>query len=50
MGTDKRGRSALILSRKLDIGIKCAWAMPHEIRKDMGAMERGRPTRASLTP
>ena len=35
VSTDKRGHSALALSRKLDIGIKCAWMMLHKIRKAM---------------
>jgi transposase-like protein len=37
--TDKRGYSALALSRKLDIGIKCAWTMLHKIRKAMGTRD-----------
>ena len=35
ISSDKRGHSALALSRKLDIGIKCAWMMLHKIRKAM---------------
>lgn len=39
LSTDKRGYSALALSRKLDIGIKCAWTMQHKIRNAMGARD-----------
>jgi transposase-like protein len=39
LSTDKRGYSALALSRKLDIGIKCAWTMLHKIRKAMEARD-----------
>ena len=39
LSTDKRGHSALALSRKLDIGIKCAWTMQHKIRNAMGARD-----------
>ena len=39
LSTDKRGHSALALSRKLDIGIKCAWTMQHKIRAAMGARD-----------
>lgn len=39
LGTDKRGYSALALSRKLNIGIKCAWMMLHKIRKAMEARD-----------
>jgi hypothetical protein len=35
VSTDKRGFSALALSRKIDIGLKCAWTMLHKIRKAM---------------
>jgi len=39
ISTDKRGFSALSLSRKLDIGIKCAWMMLHKIRNAMQARD-----------
>jgi transposase-like protein len=39
LSTDKRGHSALALSRQLDIGIKCAWTMQHKIRNAMGARD-----------
>lgn len=39
LSTDKRGHSALALSRKLDIGHKCAWMMLHKIRNAMGARD-----------
>jgi hypothetical protein len=39
LSTDKRGHSSLSLSRKLGIGIKCAWTMQHKIRKAMGARD-----------
>jgi transposase-like protein/ribosomal protein L37AE/L43A len=39
LSTDKRGYSALALSRKLNIGIKCAWMMLHKIRNAMGARD-----------
>jgi hypothetical protein len=39
LSTDKRGHSALALSRKLAIGIKCAWTMQHKIRNAMGARD-----------
>jgi len=39
LSTDKRGYSALALSRKLNIGIKCAWMMLHKIRKAMEARD-----------
>jgi hypothetical protein len=39
LSTDKRGHSALALSRKLDIGIKCAWTMHHKICNAMGARD-----------
>lgn len=39
LSTDKRGHSSLALSRKLDIGIKCAWTMQHKIRNAMGARD-----------
>lgn len=35
VSTDKRGLSALALSRKIDIGLKRAWTMLHKIRKAM---------------
>jgi len=35
VSTDKRGLSALALSRKIDVGLKCAWSMLHKIRKAM---------------
>lgn len=34
--TDKRGRSALSLSRELEIGYRAAWLMLHKIRHRMG--------------
>ncbi len=39
VSTDKRGLSALDLSRKVDIGMKCAWTMLHKIRKAMKARD-----------
>ncbi len=39
VSTDKRGLSALALSRKIDIGLKCAWTMLHKIRKAMEARD-----------
>jgi len=39
VATDKRGLSALALSRKIDIGHKCAWTMLHKIRKAMEARD-----------
>jgi transposase-like protein len=39
LSTDKRGHSALALSRKLNIGIKCAWTMQHKIRNAMGTRD-----------
>ncbi len=39
VATDKRGLSALALSRKIDIGLKCAWTMLHKIRKAMEARD-----------
>ena len=39
VSTDKRGLSALALSRKVGIGIKCAWMMLHKIRKAMSARD-----------
>jgi ribosomal protein L37AE/L43A/transposase-like protein len=39
ISTDKRGYSALALSRKLDIGIKCAWMMLHKIRNAIGTRD-----------
>ena len=39
VSSDKRGYSALALSRKLDIGNKCAWMMLHKIRKAMEARD-----------
>ena len=39
VATDKRGLSALALSRKIGIGIKCAWTMLHKIRKAMEARD-----------
>ena len=41
ISTDKRGYSALALSRKLDIGIKCAWTMLHKIRNALGGRDAG---------
>ena len=41
VATDKRGLSALALSRKIDIGLKCAWTMLHKIRKAMEARDAG---------
>ena len=35
VSTDKRGYSALALSKRLGIGHKCAWMMLHKIRKAM---------------
>ncbi|KGO32646.1 hypothetical protein JT06_19185 [Desulfobulbus sp. Tol-SR] len=35
VSTDRRDLSALALSRKIDIGLKCAWTMLHKIRKAM---------------
>ena len=35
VSTDKRGHSALALSRKIGVGIKCAWMMLHKIRSAM---------------
>jgi hypothetical protein len=35
VSTDKRGLSDLALSRKIDIGLKCAWTMLHKLRKAM---------------
>ncbi|MCL6615292.1 MAG: IS1595 family transposase, partial [Firmicutes bacterium] len=34
--TDKRGRSALSLSRELEIGYRAAWLMLHKIRHRIG--------------
>jgi transposase-like protein len=39
VSTDKRGLSALALSRKIGIGLKCAWTMLHKIRKAMEARD-----------
>ncbi|MCA1946213.1 MAG: IS1595 family transposase [Desulfovibrio sp.] len=39
IGTDKRGLSALALSRLIDVGLKCAWTMLHKIRKAMEARD-----------
>jgi len=39
VSTDKRGLSALALSRKVGIGLKCAWTMLHKIRKAMEARD-----------
>ncbi|MCP3667352.1 MAG: IS1595 family transposase [Gammaproteobacteria bacterium] len=39
VSTDKRGLSALDLSRKIDIGTKCAWTMLHKVRKAMKARD-----------
>ena len=39
VSTDKRGLSALALSRKINIGLKCAWTMLHKIRKAMEARD-----------
>ena len=39
VATDKRGLSGLALSRKIDIGLKCAWTMLHKIRKAMEARD-----------
>jgi transposase-like protein/ribosomal protein L37AE/L43A len=39
VSSDKRGHSALALSRKLAIGNKCAWMMLHKIRKAMEARD-----------
>jgi len=33
--TDKRGRSALLLSRDLQIGYRAAWLMLHKLRDAM---------------
>ena len=41
VSTDKRGLSALALSRKIDIGLKCAWTMLHKIRKAMETRDAG---------
>ena len=41
VSTDKRGLSALALSRKINIGLKCAWTMLHKIRKAMNARDAG---------
>lgn len=41
IATDKRGLSALALSRKIDIGLKCAWTMLHKIRRAMEARDAG---------
>jgi transposase-like protein len=41
VATDKRGISALALSRKIDIGLKCAWSMLHKIRKAMETRDAG---------
>lgn len=38
---DKRGLSALALSRKIDIGLKYAWSLLHKIRKAMEARDAG---------
>ena len=43
VSTDKRGLSALALSRKIDIGLKCAWTMLHKIRKAMETRDAGYP-------
>ena len=39
VSTDKRGLSALALTWKIDIGLKCAWTMLHKIRKAMEARD-----------
>ncbi len=39
VSTDKRGYSAMALSRKLAIGLKCAWTMLHKIRRAMEARD-----------
>ncbi len=39
VSTDKRGLSAMALSRKINIGLKCAWTMLHKIRKAMEARD-----------
>jgi len=39
VSTAKRGLSALELSRKSDIGMKCAWTILHKIRKAMKARD-----------
>jgi len=39
VSTDKRGLSALALSRKINIGLKYAWTMLHKIRKAMEARD-----------
>ena len=41
VSTDKRGLSALALSRKINIGLKCAWTMLHKIRKAMEVRDAG---------
>lgn len=41
VATDKRHLSALALSRKIDIGLKCAWTMLHKIRRAMEARDAG---------
>jgi len=41
VSTDKRGLSALALSRKINIGLKCAWTMLHKIRKAMEVRDSG---------
>jgi predicted RNA-binding Zn-ribbon protein involved in translation (DUF1610 family) len=41
VSTDKRGLSALALSRKIHIGLKCAWTMLHKIRKAMEVRDAG---------
>ena len=41
VSSDKRGLSALALSRKIGIGLKCAWTMLHKIRKAMEARDAG---------
>ena len=41
VSTDKRGLSALALSRKIDIGLKCAWTILHKIRKAMETRDAG---------